>query len=140
MHACIVYHVIYRTYCIIKAHLYLYKYIYVPEYFLNFITKNSRKSKILHLHFEKVPFGIVSDEGIARLLCCSSLIISSPSFSLTDAGRLCGVVEKSKRRLWKNIRSFYAYGTIMGPDGLKEILQLGMSNFQILSIAGEFVC
>ena len=81
-----------------------------------------------------VPFGILADEGISRLLMCSSLIISSHSFSLTDCLRLIEVVQQSKNRLWKNIRHLSVFGTQMGPDGMKGLLQLGVSNLNTLTI------
>ena len=81
-----------------------------------------------------VPFGILAEAAITRLLICTSLIISSPSFSMTDCKKLCAVVEKSKFRLWKNIRSLLVTGTSMGPSGLLKLLSLGIQNLRILNI------
>jgi hypothetical protein len=81
-----------------------------------------------------VPFGMLAEAAVSRLLVCSSLVITSPSFSMTDCKKLCAAVEKSKYRLWKNIRSLLVKGTCMGPSGLSKIIELGMQNLRILNI------
>lgn len=81
-----------------------------------------------------VPFGMLAEAAVSRLLVCSSLVITSPSFSMTDCKKLCAVVEKSKHRLWKNIRCLLVKGTCMGPSGLSKIIELGMQNLQTLNI------
>jgi hypothetical protein len=81
-----------------------------------------------------VPFGVLSDAAIARLMICSSLVIKSPSFSMTDCKRLCGVIERSKLKLWENIRSLYISGTCMGRSGMIKIISLGVEHLETLSI------
>ncbi len=71
-----------------------------------------------------VPFSILPDSSIARLLCCSQLSIVSPSFGLLESIRLCHVVKLSNNRLWANVRSLMIFGTRMKDVGIFKLLNL----------------
>ena len=79
-----------------------------------------------------VPFGILPDREIARTLQCTVLVVTSPSFSVQDSKRFCTVAAETE--CWRRIRSLFIYGTIMGPSGLKNFVDLGLAHLKSLTI------
>ncbi len=82
-----------------------------------------------------VPFCILPDAAIARLLCCSLLSITSPSFGPMDAHRVSQVSNKSQHRLWANLRALSLYETSLGDEGLITLLQLPSPALKALSFS-----
>lgn len=82
-----------------------------------------------------VPFGILPDAAIARLLCCSLLSITSPSFGPVDAHRIAHVVAASRNRLWANLRALSVYGTRLGDAGILTLLRLPAPALKALSFS-----
>jgi len=85
------------------------------------------------------PFGILPDSAIVRLLTCTILSITSPSFTANDAKRMCKIVRDigsvdNDLNPWFNIKSLFLYGTRMGGSGLNNILNLTISHLSSLSI------
>ena len=90
-----------------------------------------------------IPFGVLPASAVQRLLSCSVLVVTSPSFSMNDSKRLCRIARQrcerfnSKEypeqwggqggRLWDNVRSLVVYGTRMGPSGLLGLVQVSES-------------
>lgn len=87
-----------------------------------------------------VPFGILPDASIIRLLTCTSLVLTSPSFSMSDSKRLCSIArktytyEKRTKCHWDNVTSLLIYGTRMGSSGLLSFINLGVNKLTSLSI------
>jgi tetratricopeptide (TPR) repeat protein len=98
-----------------------------------------------------IPFGIIPDIQIKHLLTCTSLAITSSSFSMNDSKRLCVEAKKNTTKLnpnlsfreqllikdkclWDNLKSLFIYGTKMGPSGIKSILKLGIGKLESLSL------
>jgi hypothetical protein len=104
------------------------------------ISLLSYKSTIQDPSVQWIPFGICPDEAIKRLLTCTVLAITSPSFSMNDSKRLCNIARKSYKLtdtsvpLWNNIQSLLLYGTKMGPSGILGFLNLGISKLTNLSL------
>ncbi len=104
------------------------------------ISLLSYKSTMQDPSVQWIPFGICPDEAIKRLLTCTVLAITSPSFSMNDSKRLCNIARKSykltdnKASLWSNIKSLLLYGTKMGPSGILGFLNLGIAKLTNLSI------
>ncbi|CAE7394647.1 unnamed protein product, partial [Symbiodinium microadriaticum] len=94
--------------------------------FISYLSVKADRTK------QWVPFGILPDREIARALQCTVLVVTSPSFSVQDSKRFCTVAAKSDN--WKRIRSLFIYGTIMGPSGLKNFMDLGVANMKSLTI------
>ena len=85
------------------------------------------------------PFGILPDSAILRLLTCTILSITSPSFTANDAKRMCKLVSNigsvdNDLNPWYNIRSLLIYGTKMGSSGLNNIINLGVGHLTSLSL------
>lgn len=74
--------------------------------------------------------GIMPDVEIERLLKCTVLVITSPSFGMQDSRRLSSIAVGDLNR-WLNIRSMMVFGTRMGESGLNMLLSLGVSHFQV---------
>ena len=104
------------------------------------ISLLSYKSTTQDPNVQWIPFGICPDEAIKRILTCTVLAITSPSFSMNDSKRLCNIARGSctltdtKTPLWNNIKSLLLYGTKMGPSGILGFLNLGIAQLTNLSI------
>lgn len=84
-----------------------------------------------------VPFGIMPDSSLLSMLCCTALAITSPTFSATDARRLCYIARNSRRysSAWINIQALFLYGTRMGHCGVSAFLGMGVQRLSNLTIA-----
>ena len=85
------------------------------------------------------PFGILPDSAILRLLTCTILSVTSPSFTANDAKRICKIVSNignvdNDLNPWYNIRSLLVYSTKMGASGLNNIISLGINHLTSLSL------
>lgn len=81
-----------------------------------------------------IPFAILPNPAIARLLTCTALIITSPSFCFHDIQRIVYMCKRFPH-LWANIRSLFVYGTSLNRGrGLSNLLNLGFVNMHTLSI------
>jgi tetratricopeptide (TPR) repeat protein len=80
-----------------------------------------------------VPFGILPDEGVGRLLTATALVITSQTFSVADCKRLAHVA--AQRGHWRSISSLIVHGTKMGPRGFSQFLALGIRHLHTLSLA-----
>jgi hypothetical protein len=82
-----------------------------------------------------VPFSILPDAAIARLLCCSLLSITSPSFGPIDAHRIAHVVAASRNRLWAHLRALSVYETRLGDAGILTLLSLPAPALKAISFS-----
>lgn len=81
-----------------------------------------------------IPFAILPNPAIARLLTCTALVITSPSFCFHDIQRIVYMCKRFPH-LWMNIRSLFVYGTSLNRGrGLSNLLNLGFVNMHTLSI------
>lgn len=116
----------------------------------------SQKSVSSDPSVQWIPFGLIYDAAIYRILTCTVLAITSPSFSMNDSKRLCAIAKQpiphseewephqrqgggpdnivSPKVMWDNIRSLIIYGTKMGPSGMLAMMRLGITNLHTLSI------
>lgn len=87
-----------------------------------------------------IPFCILPDEGIKRLLTATALMLTSQSFSVMDCMRLVYVVNKMRSNgdaeIWCSIKSIFVQGTRIGPLGLSKLMSLGISHIHSLSLGG----
>ena len=85
------------------------------------------------------PFGILPDSAIVRLLTCTILSITSPSFTANDVKRMCKIIRDfgsvdDDLNPWHNIKSLLIYGTRMGGSGINNLLSLNISHLSSLSV------
>jgi len=100
----------------------------------------SRRSLLSDPTAQWIPFSVLPDPSIARLLCCSLLTITSPSFCLLDALRVKHVVEASSNRLWANLRGLSLIEcTRITAEGLLILLRLPAPSLKSLSVTGSGV-
>ena len=81
-----------------------------------------------------VPFCVLPNPAIARVLTCTVLVITSPSFSVYDSQRIVYMCKRFPH-LWANLRSLFVYGTsLRRGHGLTNMLSLGFVNMHTLSL------
>lgn len=81
-----------------------------------------------------VPFSLLPNPAIARILTCTVLVITSPSFSVHDSQRIVYICKRFPH-LWANLRSLFVYGTSLRRGrGLTNMLSLGFVNMHTLSL------
>ena len=99
------------------------------------ITLISKKSMLNDMAYKWIPFAILPEEGVVRLLTCTALVVTSPSFGLQDSMRIVYYCRRYKH-LWSNIKALHVYGTRLahGP-GLRNLLNLGLHDMHTLTIA-----
>lgn len=119
-----------------ELHAYIQQ-IYATNSDEDVVSLISTKSVTYESAIQWVPFGILPESEITRLLSCTVLVICSPSFSMNDCKRLNKVIcfEDNRNRLWWNIRSVIIYGTNIGSSGLFGLLDIGVSHLKSLSIS-----
>jgi tetratricopeptide (TPR) repeat protein len=87
-----------------------------------------------------IPFAILPDSEITKLLTCTILSITSPSFTSTDCKRLARIARIHQQRsrkavdLWSRMHSLVIYGTRMGESGLSALAGLGFGHLTSLTI------
>jgi hypothetical protein len=85
--------------------------------------------------YKWAPFASLPEEAIVRLLTCTVLVITSPSFSLQDCLRVKYTCSKFSH-LWSNIKSLHIYGTRLGHGtGLQSLLELGLKYIHTLAFS-----
>lgn len=82
-----------------------------------------------------IPFGILPEREIIRLVQCTVLILSSPSFSMQDCKRMTTIIKKYSLDSWKRLKSLFVGGTRMGISGLRDLLELGIDHMQSLTFS-----
>ena len=82
-----------------------------------------------------IPFGVLPEREIVRLVQCTVLILSSPSFSMQDCKRMTFVIKKSAMDSWFRLKSLFIGGTRIGMSGLRDILNLGISHMKSLTFS-----
>jgi tetratricopeptide (TPR) repeat protein len=82
-----------------------------------------------------VPFASLPEEAVVRLLTCTILVITSPSFTIQDSMRMVYICKKYSH-LWSNVKSLLIYGTQLAKhgSGIQNLLDLGITDLVSLSI------
>lgn len=101
------------------------------------ISQISIKSVEMDDTIQWIPFGVLPQPEILRLLTCTVLILTSSSLSMNDSKRIARIVNLKGHRsiTWANIRSLVVYGTKLGHSGLYGLLDIGVSHLFSLSIS-----
>jgi len=88
-----------------------------------------------------VPFCLLPDDGVRRLLTATALMLTAQSFDVMDCMRVVYVVRMRQRQfedegIWQSLRSVFIQGTRMGPKGFGLIASLGLRHLHTLSLSG----
>jgi hypothetical protein len=82
-----------------------------------------------------LPFGVLPEREIIRLVQCTVLILSSPSFSMQDCKRMTYIIKQNAMDSWKRLKSLFVGGTRIGMSGLRDLLSLGIFHMQSLTFS-----
>ena len=82
-----------------------------------------------------IPFGVLPEREVIRLVQCTVLIISSPSFSMQDCKRMTHIIKNHAMDSWLRLKSLFVGGTRMGISGLRDILNLGITHMHSLTFS-----
>jgi len=84
--------------------------------------------------YKWIPFAILPEEAVVRLLTCTVLVITSPSFALQESMRIVYQCMKLTH-LWSNIKALHIYGTkLANGRGLQNLIKLGLHDMHTLTI------
>ena len=99
-----------------------------------------------------VPFCVLDDEAVERLLTATALMLTAQSFGVMDCMRVAYVVRachsrdkdrdrdrdngQGGGRVWTSLRSLFVQGTRMGPRGFGILMSLGLGHLHTLSLSG----
>jgi len=84
--------------------------------------------------YKWIPFAILPEEAVVRLLTCTVLVITSPSFGLQESMRIVYQCMKFTH-LWSNIKALHIYGTKLAHGhGLQNLIKLGLNDMHTLTI------
>jgi len=98
------------------------------------ITMLSVKNTHDDAAYKWIPFAILSEEAVVRLLTCTVLVITSPSFGLQESMRVVYQCMKYTH-LWSNIKALHIYGTNLAHGrGLQNMIKLGLTDMHTLTI------
>jgi tetratricopeptide (TPR) repeat protein len=100
------------------------------------ISMISVKSVMDDNAYKWIPFALLPEEAVVRIMTCTILTITSTSFSTQDSMRIVYVCRKYPH-LWSNIKSLLLFGTKLGAHGgvgIINLIKLGFNNMNTLSL------